>query len=124
MLCGVSHMMHSGSSVSRLFHDQLLILQNTECIPALQLVILNRSPPPVRSVSAVTFKPCSCCCCEWTEPERACRAHRLTAYISALYAVYYSPNMALILTLGEISLPKVGFFFLLLKMSRCDAAAH
>lgn len=60
----------------------------------------------------------SCSCC-WIEAESACRAHRLTAYISTLYTAYYSPNMALILTLGEISLPKVGF--LQLKMSCCDA---
>lgn len=44
-------------------------------------------------------------------------AHILTAYISPLYAGYYSAIMALILTLGQIQLPEVE------KMRRRDAAA-
>lgn len=88
--------------------------------------ILDESGLTLRDVSVErtwTSPPVSCEClhhvCSWcTEAESACRAHRLTAYISTLYAGYYSANMALILTLGQIHLPKVE------KLSRRDAAAR
>lgn len=85
---------------SRIFLNIFIAIMNKK--PWVCNVAVSWTCPPVPSIM---FAGCSW----WIEAESACRAHRLTAYISTLYAVYYSPNMALILTLGEISLPKVDF---------------